>query len=301
MLVERADGLDLTIKRMKIVLDTSVVRGLGYGEVAPDCFCDLSHAGHTIHLADGTIVELIAQVWTGRFAWANWVRARDLLLTFLDREEPVLLGGRDLFVAAGLSLDGMATDVTGVRRDTYDGWQLLSQVQSREALALDVSPGSCADPTLGMRPELAEQILSEEKTGWAQTFDEMLKLVGSPIDGNSAKLISVIGEALDNRVSCRPPPASVRLDAMIRVHALLLTRQLKRNEQYNPKKHSNDALDFDLLRYLSLPALLCVNDRRFLAVLRDSKTWQAKWVLSPRELAQALVEGTLPSLSWPVL
>ena len=87
---------------------------------------------------------------------------------------------------------------------------------------------------------------------------------------------------------------SLRLDAQVRVHSLLHLRRLKTKEPYNAEKNRHDALDFDLCRYLAMPAAICTADDRFRTKLRDAGTWQSRWVVTPDELADFLTEGLFP-------
>jgi hypothetical protein len=80
---------------------------------------------------------------------------------------------------------------------------------------------------------------------------------------------------------------------------LLCLRHLRKERRYNPDKNPNDLIDLELLKYLAIPAAICTSDAGFIAKVRDSYSWQAKWVVRPSDLAQAAVRAEIMNLEWP--
>lgn len=94
------------------------------------------------------------------------------------------------------------------------------------------------------------------------------------------------------------PAASRRLDAYLRLNAEFGMSRLKPRSPYNPVKNKNDSMDLDLLVFLAIPVAVCTVDGRFQRTVEATGSWQAPWVLTPPQLAQAVGDGTL-SLDWP--
>ena len=106
-----------------------------------------------------------------------------------------------------------------------------------------------------------------------------------------------MAENCDRRIKSTPP-ASVRLDALLRANASFALQRLRPKNPYNPAKKANDGLDVDLLRYLAVPAIVCTNDGRLQRILKQAGSWQRRWVLRPSELEEQVVQKKL-SLDWP--
>jgi hypothetical protein len=70
---------------------------------------------------------------------------------------------------------------------------------------------------------------------------------------------------------------------------------------YNAEKRANDAFDYDLLRYLALPALVCTCDEATLVqAIERAGSWQRTWVLAITELRKLAQGAEPPQLIWPI-
>ncbi|HDR9000093.1 TPA: hypothetical protein QDB01_006105 [Burkholderia vietnamiensis] len=77
-------------------------------------------------------------------------------------------------------------------------------------------------------------------------------------------------------------------------------RTRKTKEPYNPgsSNHLNDGIDFDLYRYLMLPAFVVSDDNGFHSKIADIKSPQRTWFKKPEELAAAWERGELSCPTW---
>jgi len=285
---------------MKAVLDTNIVRTLGQPndgnhEVVLGGLRRLLVGGFSLHLAYFTVVELMEQVHELRFPWSDWELARGSLQQLLDPDEPIALGGTELLADLGIFTKGGAAAVPrGLRENLNEAWVAMPTASV---------PGGFPSPSH------KRQI---EKDSWAEMFDgfhaEAKKAVvdvPEPIDLTSMDgslgegMFRLFCESWDSKTRVSGgPKSSVRLDAMFRVVAHLFRRQMAA-KPYNSRKRANDVFDWELLRYLAVPALVCTGDLKLMKAVEESRTWQRKWVLGPEELAHLANGAPQPELDWP--
>ncbi len=293
----------------KLVLDTSVVRNVIAGaEVAP--LVAWRREGGTLHLADGTIVELLAHLGRDASNWSRWLSKRDAIAELLDKHMPLMMGGREVLAAAGLSVVEAPPrfDPNEQLAINQDVWVALTTKARLEDAALLIRPVYVdgADQALFLDMRGASDQLTREKREWTDAFGgyqaaaaaEEFNIPGrhvppALIDDQVKKL----GAFIDSRCSSTPL-ASVRLDAMMRVHVLLSLRALQSGEPYNAAKNANDVIDLDLHRYLALPAAVCTDDGGVHADLKAAGAWQREWVVRVADLATPERRARLMALSW---
>jgi hypothetical protein len=299
---------------MALVLDTNVIRDIGAGDVDSAGLYETAREGVTVHLADGTVSELTHQLLTRSLKWDHWVHARTVLLGTLSKDEPVLPGGR-----VGLSRIGINGSQAVSQREIdeaveqYDAaWAILVAANRPE----DFEKFSVWLPRQGISVSLpqhhVQRTYAEERETWptdfANFYEKILSVRPDFADLLPAKhdsrealeaYVTVIKESTDRGHLSAGPPPSFRLDAFLRVEALLSLRHLRREQRYNPKKNWNDLVDLELLKYLAVPAAICTGDAGLIAKVRDSHSWQARWVLRPADLAQATVRAEIKNLKWP--
>jgi hypothetical protein len=298
---------------MPIVLDTNIVRDLGASRLDAAQFDQVKMAGISIHLSDTAASELSQALLEGRFWWDQWARAKAIVVRLVDHDEPILLGG-----GQGLSRAGLVPQTSPSRMSPVSdaieayaaGWELLIKAESLEELRrAEATPiGATASYQFGA----VNQVMSAEKSEWVEDFkafdQEILAAVPDlpsrlPARGDSREALemfmNVLREGIDRVVPGVSPRASTRLDAFLRVHALLRLRSLRRKEQYNPEKDANDALDHTLLRYLAHPAAVCTRERGIFADVEATGSWQRKWIVTPEDLARVEVVEELADMRWP--
>jgi hypothetical protein len=297
---------------LPLVLDTNIGRNLGTGQVRSRDFDLVRRAGISIHLTDTAAAELTLTLVQGRMSWEVWLRARKALAELLDSREPILLGGGASLLRAGL-VPTTPPNVGSIDegREIYKAvWLLLTTATSvphLEALRV-VPPGA----TASYRFEDVAKGLMSEKAWWVAHFAELGQkiLEAEPRVREQVSRRGVFHEAveafweaardsIDNAIPGAVPPASIRLDAFLRVHALLLVRSLHVKRPYDPAKNANDALDHPLLRYLALPAAVCTSDGGIVADVEAARSWQRPWIVSPAELLNPDVVARVAELKWP--
>lgn|GEM_PF-5271860 len=299
---------------MPLVLDTNIFRLLGEGEISVDGLLACRNAGISVHIADGSIVELLNQLSNGRFRWAAWLRARDQLTAVLDYEEPILLGGREGLWRAGIRAPvrpPVASDkIVEAVSSTSAWWRMFESAAGVEQMSHAVAE---AGATISLKTEDLPVAVDTFKEEWTSGFERTISddaLVEAarqhlPKRGDAQAAARAVATEIAANLDALDPTAcpvpSIRLDAMIRVYVLLGLRSLRRQDPYDPKRHRNDSFDHDLLRYLAYPAAICTADRRLIAYVKASGTWQAQWVVHPKQLIEQGVIRSLVAMHWPAL
>lgn len=301
----------LDVPGQMLVVDTNIVRSIVMDRRDTTAFVSFVRDGGTIHIPDGAIVELLSWLHRTSHAWSAWKERRRELEAFIDNERPMLMGGRELLARAGILLEApastlMPNDQMRLNREVWQ--QLLTSTtlsdvgHPRMLVETPRGPAELAWDASG-----ASQQVARQRASWIDTFGKYNAAAaqeGFNIKGRTVprelleQQATNLGRFLDMR-SNSTPPASVRLDAMIRVYILLSLRSLQTRERYDPTKNANDAFDLDLYRYLALPAAVCTGDLGIIKDTRSAGSWQAEWVVMPEELADSATRQRLLNLTWP--
>lgn len=295
----------------QVALDTSVVRALGdtrrpfHADVGLGLRALRDH-GFTLHLADGTIAELTSQLSERRIPWPEWVRARSALKKMLNHSEPVLLGGWELLAEAGIFIG--AKRPSRSRQDIRAGWKRMEKARSYDEL-WKVRPFRADGRVVlgGTKRDVARGLVDSEKDSWVEGLDDVADVARAEgVQDIQTKewieLVEIIGRGFEARLTvATDPPPSVRLDALIRVYARYSRQRVQSVGPYNAEKRANDAFDYDLLRYLALPALVCTCDETTLVqAIEQAGSWQRTWVLGITELRKLAQGAEPPQLIWPI-
>lgn len=295
-----------------LVIDANVIRSVIVDNQDISAFVTFVHEGGTIHLADGALVEALSWLHRTKDAWARWMQGRSQFDDFIDPERPVLMGGREILRQAGFRLDNTPPSLlvaTDQERFNREAWRELLVAPAlgaigRHQLAVKTPKGR---RRVLWKPSGAQKQVAREKASWIEMFgryDDAAQLEGFAITGRTVPRelleaqVANLGQFIDKKTTSTPA-ASVRLDAMIRVHVLLSLRRRQTREPYNAKKEANDVFDLDLYRYLALPAALCTSDQGIINDVRAAGSWQADWVVTPALLADPAVRKRLLDLRWP--
>jgi hypothetical protein len=288
---------------MEIALDTGIVRDFGFsrGDAAFAALKEVRGFGHRFRLADHAIVELVAQLDEERFKWQDWKNARARAVEIIDRVNPIIAGGWELFAGVGLSVgDRTGHEQPLLRRDEAVAlWErLLSARNPTEFRELWTAVVDGHEVRFGFKRGAGGELLQGLRDKWTTSFDEIVKRSSFESPDDEESLVKVVANGLDARAGWERPPFSVRVDSMIRTYAHLAVRRLKEEEPYDPrsKKKRNDGIDFDMLQYHGVPMLVCVDDRKFTNAVAGGGSGQRAWMLTPLELAEACRNGTLPVL-----
>jgi len=287
---------------MEIALDTRIIRDFGFtrGDAAFAALREVRGFGHRFRLADHAAVELVAQLDEGRFEWNDWKNARVRAAEIIDRENPIIAGGWELFAALGLPVgDRTGQEQPVLRRDEAVAlWErLLSARNPTEFRELWRAIVEGREMLLGFKRGAGGEMLEGLRDRWITSFDAIVQRAALE-NPDQDTLVKVVAAGIDTQAGWENPLCSVRIDSMIRTYAHLAVRRMKEKEPYNPrnKKKRNDGIDFDMLQYHGVPMLVCVEDRDFTNAVSGGNSIQRAWMLTPRELAVACKNGTLPTL-----
>lgn len=295
-----------------VILDTNVIRSIAVDGGRTDAFVALAREGGTISIADGTTVELLSWLHSTDRAWSDWERARGQFDEFIDPEIPVMMGGREALAQAGLFLNDAPPSMLLPHDQLEENrriWRLLMSAKSlRELSTLHAAVQVGGKPTLLLvNASRAPKQVARQQDSWVKMFDRLA--VAAKAEGISIKggvvppellegQVAAIGRGLDAHCTSSPP-ASVRMDAMIRVHLLLNLRSLQTKNRYNARKDQNDAFDLELYRYLALPAAICTSDAGIFNDLHAASAWQSDWVVKPDDLKDPERRRQILDLRWP--
>lgn len=293
---------------MPIVLDTNIIRHLAERELEVDGLFALKQEGTGIHMAEGAAVELVGQLYENRLPWNKWLSARRVLRDLLDKRQPILLGReinnkRSVF-ATPHPWAYSAQNPAYLHRVRYS-WEALMSAQKRDHLTDAFWVPPTGERAVLRDPKVAA--IGQTHQSWIAAIQMVRRqTVFRPQKGSNSKFeqerlertVNSLGRGLDSKNPIQVPPESVRWDAVIRAITIFAIRSLRTKHAYSADKHKNDSFDFDLLRYLALPAAICTCDRRLRSVLKDSNAWQAQWVVSPEDLTTRAGRKSVAELRW---
>lgn len=256
--------------------------------------------------------ELLAHLRRHEDNWARWLSRRSVVVDLLDPHTPLLLGGREALAQAGLALveaQPMLDPTEQLAINLY-AWRAMTTTAVLDDAAVLVRPVHLEDrlQDLLLDTRRAPEQLAREKLRWTESiaaYQAAAAAEGFSVDGRQApaslleSMVKNMGNFIDSRC-LSTPPASLRLDAMMRVHTLLHLRAVQAEESYNAAKNANDAIDLDLHRYLALPAAVCTEDGGVHNDLESARAWQRRWVVRMADLASPARRAQLLRLDWPV-
>lgn len=262
----------------RIVLDTSAIRSVIHQD--PDALdvAELSRlrGNLLVSLADGAVAELAAALTQGRLdvvAWANRIEVFDAIIA---QDLPFAPGGIELAALAGLR-DPAGLDLDEMRAYYRGVWTHFRSIRT-------VNDITRAGPLGRLNRTHVEGVLEGAANDWTGWVDgARAGMAECAAQGNPVRDEEELRDLLRN--SLRPDLSEQdldRLDVAVRVIARR-TFQTASAHGYEPEGH-NDALDFDLLFGLALPAIVCTGDQRLINLARQTDAWDAWRVMSPQEL-----------------
>jgi hypothetical protein len=288
-------------RRSRAVLDNNVVRALAYpGESPLDALRAARSCGISFHLADSAVVELVRQLSERRFDWPEWLRSRRALVGLLDPHDPILAAEVPDLASAGVRFrddqDHFAEDEEPRRQERRTRWKAIIKARNLAELGRR-RWGRVAGRMRALSLDLssANAILQRKEDSWIAGLMSISHKRGVKVPRNEVFAFSA--SYIDEHM-VSAPPASRRLDAYLRMNAAFGLSRLKATSPYNPVKNRNDAVDLDLLVFLALPVAVCTGDERLRRLVEGTGSWQAPWVITPTQLANAVSRAAL-TLDWP--
>lgn len=288
----------------RIVLDTSAVRKHLHQDADRLDLVVLEHAVRdrtaVVSLPDTASAELLRDLLDGSIDWTIWPRVAELN-QLLDRDMPILPGGRELADMAGLF---KVPDLSEIDSRIYyrESWLLVAHARSRA----DLERGREYEDLRGRHRVRADEahinrVFEQEGVSWKAFIDEMRNIDGLQ-DQNRREIASIVDEGM------KPQPGEAadlaeKLEAQRKMLAHYIFESLKSRTPYNPESNRNkgDIIDLGMLMTLAIPnTVICTADTRSLINrLQAAGSSHGRRVVTPAELNQHLANGTLSSLLAP--
>lgn len=185
----------------------------------------------------------------------------------------------------------------------------IEQIELRlEDLQADEGAADAAAAPEAKRPPPP---LQDERNGWITMFERFdagyaREKAQNPRGEIEPPLNPYAHPLLDQKLSdmaaksgSLQPTLAKRLDLQMR-YAWRQWLRFQDVDSYSPesRKNRNDGIDFDLYRYIMLPAYVAANDWGFHEKIADIKSPQRGWFWRPEQLADAWKDGEKPRPTW---
>jgi hypothetical protein len=236
-------------------------------------------------IGDASLSELALALLEDRLPWQNWIDRVHLIDSLLDKDMPVLPGGRELTTLIDPTESLYPPEVGGIEYWKFS-WQLLVGSKSES----EIQAGKEYDLTNGTRVRIkatlsmAQAAFHDERTKWAHFFDKMKSLCADQSLTQNG-IIDLIRKGLDTDAT-KVPSLSGMYDAMVCSLGRFIYLSVNGKDPYNPRsvKRDGDPFDFSLLHALALPARVCTKDKKFKSHVDLSGTTQKDLLLVPDQL-----------------
>lgn len=276
-----------------VILDTCSVRALAHEGVCPtwvSSFKDMALNGYSFSLSDVAFAELVEQISRGAINSVCRDRMIERLDEFINQELPVFMGKIDIVAAIGGRHSKPDWSIEEFRDISRTGWlELRNTIESSD------------------KDHAVKGFLQEEREDWVEHFEllteitKKLNISTNNLHENTDLVLDTAFKVLDKDNKFPEQPFSMRCDLQIKLLWRQFVRMKKKNRAYNPQSTNkkNDGIDFDLYRYLMIPAFVVSNDNGFFVGIDDINSYQVSWFKKPAELSQEWDRGETPRLMWP--
>lgn len=271
-----------------VVFDTCTVRGIIHNH--EDSVSKLNEVlifRDKVHfrIGDASLSELAFALIEKRLPWQDWTERVHLIDNILDKDMPVLPGGRELTTLVDPKESVYPPEVGGIEYWKFS-WRFLIDSKSEP----EIQAGKEYDLSDGRRIRIkatlpmAEAAFDDERTKWARFFDKMKSLCSGQ-SLTQEEIVGLIRKGLDIDPT-KVPLLSSQYDAMVCSLGRFIHLSLNGKEPYNPRsvKRDGDPFDFSLLHALALPARVCTKDKKFKNHVDLSGTTQKDLLLLPDQL-----------------
>lgn len=224
----------------------------------------MSKTGYSFSLADGTVLELIKQISTRQIKLEDLPKLFVTLELFLDMAEPVLLGQVNLQGRIGALRKGHNWTLEESLQTGLRCWEMLKNPALEDNIT-------------------ALQTIDDEIDSYREMFNTF-RAAAQSLESDE-RVLSQAFKVLDRQCPDLIPPLSIRMDLQIKYFYNKFKSSLQQ-KGYNPlsDKNSNDAVDFDLFRYLSLPAFVITFEKKYLNLSASIDSIQTSWLMKPDDL-----------------
>ena len=279
--------------RDRILLDTGTVRKILHGD--PDAL-DVEELarrgeGHAVSVADGAIAEIAAALLEGRIPVTTWAANVAKIDALLDQDAPVFPGGMELATLAGLRPPPHGFNVESTVAYYRAAWSLLRGATTRGDLERphEYVDGAGARFRIRFDHAAVKAALADAETKWSSWVEgagrEFRRMRDDGHEPDHEELRTLIRRVL--RLDGMNDTQLDKLDVAIRVIAIRSVHAGTGSTPYRPSG-PNDALDFDLLFGIALPAIVCTSDERLARLAEATGSADAKRVMMPAQLLASL-------------
>ncbi len=270
-----------------IVLDTSVVHATvrGNATLGIDLAALASLRGSApVSLSQTAYVELTNQLAKGIFTFEQWRPVASALDGLVDSEHPIIPMGIALRAMLGVARCDESDLLRGMR-----GLRAMWHVLKNAGVPDDLKEGrrfSFEGETREFRVGAIKAELDACERGWKATFERFVDELGRPVDPDDRERLA---ERIRRRFRADDVAGVPELETLVRLAVewlVLHGRLYEKGLGYNPKL--NDAMDFDQLFALGLPAIICTSDGKLIDRVRALRTPGSDRVMTPAELLDGL-------------
>ncbi len=259
-----------------LVLDTDVTRHTvqGRSELGID-LAALARAKDRLLLSISEVayLELVDDLTKGNISIKEWRAFAMRVHPLLDPDYPVIPNGRGL--AAMLGIERVDYDLSQSQRSA---WHALRSVRRRKDLQDGRSVMSDGVRRV-FRPREISRVLQEVEAKWVGLFAEAESRAEGPVVAKDRREVrDAIRTTLGADVARRP-----ELELVI---AATVERLIQHGRGYRPKL--NDALDYEHLYMVGLPAIVCTSDSGFRNFARGLGVLGSDRIKSPAEVLEML-------------
>jgi hypothetical protein len=284
-----------------VVLDTNPVRNIAHASQTPRwvaTFAEMSKDGYSFCLADGAFTELLAQYYRTGIKAHEYSRMVQAIDSFISPDLPVLPGRKDLMGMIGES-DGESDDPDWCE-DELVAYSRHAMAVLKDPSLLPVEDRAKIEPALQDDRDEWIDWFAQFDRGYARWIAEEPEREKGTLDQYKHDLLDEEFADLAARGRSSHPTLAMRLDLQVRYlwRQWVRTRQEKGGYDPTTEKKVNDGIDFDLYRYLMLPAFVVSEDGGFHGSIKDIKSPQRDWFVRPQELADAWTRGERPRPAW---
>lgn len=289
--------------RVIIVLDTTVIRELCYGE--PNwlsTFVEMSHNEYDFCLADHLVAELLNQLQRNSISSDEYQSALKKIDRFISQRLPILPGNRELFGMCNISKDEYKFDPDETLNFSIATYKILSSAKSFDEIlnGIKISFGeNIVEVFLKDRKQI-QKAIDEERRRWIEEIKSHNEFTEKELDKNKNEILNSMAASIDEKIKC-DPPLSIRLDIAIKHRFRQIKIANRLHTPYDPesKKKINDGIDYNMDFIFMLPAILCTSDRNYYKIIKELNSFQSKWIYLPDEISDKWRDKALLPPSWP--
>ncbi|MCU0658845.1 MAG: hypothetical protein MUF64_27375 [Polyangiaceae bacterium] len=271
----------------RIILDANIIRGTISGNAAIGldlAVLEALRGRAPVSLSQTAYLELTNQLRNQRFTFDEWQAIAPVLDKLIDPIIPIVPIGIALRVMLGV-----ATAHELELKNGFSGLRAMWHVLKTATSSSDVTEGQrimFEGELREFRPSGIKAEFDKTEKRWGRAFEGLVKALGRPVRPDDR---SWLADAIRRHFGNEDVRQIPELETAVQLAVEFLVLHglgYKKGKGYRPKL--NDAMDFDQLYALGLPAIICTSDGKFLNRVRSLKTPGSERVLYPNELISHL-------------